>query len=174
VHHVLRFYSMNQGLILRLYMLGARLTRVPLFGRLVRRFMEWYAMHHNAWVLTRDEAKKVIDASTSIAVGRCRCREVFRNCHNPLETDIVIGVGSEAFMATRPDEYRAITKEEAKQIIDACAEKGLIQTIVKCRGDFYAICNCCRCCCVPLRLRRDYKIKNIWGRGKDVLDAAEF
>lgn len=174
MHHVLKFYSLNQEFILRFYMLGAKLTRIPLLGKLVRLFMEWYASQHNVWVLTRDEAKKVIDASTSIAVGRCRCREVFGNCDNPLETDIVIGVGSEAFRAARPDEYRVIGKEEAKEIIDACAEKGLIHTIVKCRGDFYAICNCCKCCCVPLRLRRDYGVRSVWGRDKKILDMFQF
>jgi len=38
--------------------------------------------------------------------------------------------------------------------------------------EFYAICNCCRCCCVPLRLRRDYKLRNTWVRGKGVLGVA--
>jgi len=61
-------------------------------------------------VLTGNEAKKVIDPSTSIALGRCRCMDIFGNCDDPLETDIVIGAGSDAFRATRIGKYRGIMK----------------------------------------------------------------
>ncbi|AEA46491.1 hypothetical protein [Archaeoglobus veneficus] len=171
MHHVLRFYSANQELVIRFYMLGAKFTRLPVVGRLVRALMNWYAVtQHAAWILTPEEAKKVIDSATSIAVGDCKCRKVFRNCDNPIRTDIVIGVGYAVFTEVRREEYEEISKEEAKKIIDECSRRGLVQSLVKCRGEVYAICNCCTCCCVPLRLRRDYGIKKVWRRDREVLN----
>lgn len=35
-----------------------------------------------------------------------------------------------------------------------------------------AICNCCPCCCVPLRLRKDYGIKGALVRDASLLDNA--
>ncbi len=65
-----------------------------------------------------------------------------------------------------------ITKEESRAILKQCHEKGLIHTIIKCREEFYAICNCCACCCVPLRMKRDYGIGKAVIRHKDIV--AEF
>lgn len=170
-HHTLKFYSINQELILRIYMLGAKLAKIPVAGRVVKAIMEWYARNqHSAWILTREEAKELIDRATSIAVGDCKCRKVFKNCDNPLKTDIVLGIGYDVFMEVRKGEYREISKLEAKKIIDECSERGLVHTIVKCQDNFYAICNCCSCCCVPLRLRREYGVKNVWKRDKDILN----
>ena len=171
MHHALRFYSAHSEIVIRMYMFGAKFTRLPVVGRLVKVLMNWYAVtQHAAWFLTPEEAKKVIDAATSIALGDCTCRKVFKNCSNPIRTDIVIGIGYNVFTEVRTDEYEEITKEEAKKIIDDCSKRRLVQSLMKCRDDVYAICNCCPCCCVPLRLRRDYGIKNVWSKDKSVLD----
>jgi len=34
---------------------------------------------------------------------------------------------------------------------------------------FYAICNCCSCCCVPLRLKKEYGIGNALVRSDDIV-----
>ena len=62
-----------------------------------------------------------------------------------------------------------VAKQEAKDILRQCHQKGLIHTIVKCRQDFYAICNCCSCCCVPLRLSKQYGIGNALSRSDDIV-----
>ena len=171
MHHALRFYSSNQEFVIRFYMFGAKFTKLPVIGRLVRAFMKWYALtQHSAYILTPDEAKRVIDAATNVAVGDCKCRKVFRNCDNPIRTDIVIGVGYDVFTEVRREEYKKISKEEAKRIIDECSERGFVQSLVKCRGEVYAICNCCTCCCVPLRLRRDYGIREVWKRDRNAVN----
>jgi hypothetical protein len=171
MHHALRFYGAHSENVLRLYMLGAKFTRLPVIGRLVKALINWYARtQHAASILTAEEAKRIIDVSTSIALGDCTCRKVFKNCDNTIKTDIVIGVGYDVFRDVRTEEYEKISKEEAKKIIDECRSAGLVQSLLKCKGEVYAICNCCPCCCVPLRLKRDYGIKAVWSRDRRVVD----
>ena len=170
MHHVLRFYCAHQELVLRLYMFAAKFSKLPLIGKYVKILMNWYALtRHMAWILTFEEAKRIINKSTSIAVGDCKCRKVFNNCDGPIKTDLVIGIGYDVFTDIRKDEFVKISKEEARNIIDECSKKGLIQTLIKCRGEVYAICNCCMCCCVPLRLNKVYGIKSSWIRDKNAM-----
>ena len=63
-----------------------------------------------------------------------------------------------------------ITKGQAREILRQCNVNGLIHTIIKCRQDFYAICNCCSCCCVPLRLNKQYGIGNALVRKSNIVE----
>jgi hypothetical protein len=62
-----------------------------------------------------------------------------------------------------------ISREAADEILRDNQRRGLIFTIVKCREDFYAICSCCSCCCVPLRLSKQYGIGEAVVRHKDIV-----
>lgn len=174
MHHVLRFYSSHQELVLRLYMFAAKFTTLPVIGKSVKTLMQWYALsQHKAWILTSEEAKNIINAATSIAVGDCKCRKIFENCDGPTRTDIVIGLGTLGYDVStevRKDEFIEISKEEAKKIIDECKRSGLIQSLVKCRNEAYAICNCCTCCCIPLQLSKVYGITDSLSRDKRVVN----
>lgn len=170
MHHALRLYSINPGLVIRFYMFGAKFTNLPIIGALIRTLINRYALtQHAAYILTPQEAKRVIGAASSIAVGVCRCRKVFKNCEHPIKTDIVFGVGFDVFTDTRKDEFTKISKEEAWNIIDECSRLGLIQTLLRCRDEAYSICNCCTCCCVPLRLRRDFGVRDALSRDKNIV-----
>ena len=116
-----------------------------------------------------------LDGST--AVGPCRCRAAHGACDHPLETDIVIRTGVEAWTRAFPQEYRLIDKEEAKGIVSACRELGMWPMVfvhcpvhehaaggstplpqgieVTSRENEYVICNCCTCGCVPYMLNRE-------------------
>jgi len=119
---------------------------------------------------------RLIDAQQGpIAVGPCRCRAAHGACEHPLETDIVIRTGVEAWTRAFPEEYRAIDKEEAKGIVTECSRLGMWQMVfVHCpvhehgsgpgdqagmphsgEGNEYVICNCCPCGCVPYLLNRE-------------------
>ena len=81
----------------------------------------------------------------------------------------MLGTSGNVFIAERPGDYREITKDEAKEVIRESHRRGLVHSIIKCRDDFYAICNCCTCCCVPLRLKKQYGIGNALVRHPDVV-----
>ncbi len=171
MHHFLKFYGTNQELVIKFYIWGAKFSRLPFIGSIFKKSMDWYAeTQHKALILTKEETKNLIGAATSIAVGECKCRKVFGNCDAPIRADIVFGVGYDVFGQVSEGEYSEISKEEAMDIIDECSRMGLIQCVLKCRDEVYAICNCCPCCCVPLRLSREYGIKGVWVRDKNLVD----
>lgn len=171
MHHTLRFYSRHREFALRLYMLGGRMTRLPLVGRLVRWVANtWGRNLEGAYLLTPSEADRVVEAAEGLAVGPCACRETFRNCDSPVSAEIMLGLERNVFVSERPEAYREITSSEAKRILAECRERGLIHTLIKCRQDFYAICSCCTCCCVPLRLSKQYGIGGALARHPRIVD----
>lgn len=145
-------------------------TKIPLLGRLVRRLADAYATNlHNAYLLTPTEARQLLDIAGGLAAGPCDCRVVFNNCDNPKNNEILLGPTRHILMEAMPDGSREITREEAGEILRDSHERRLVHTIIKCRGDFYAICNCCSCCCVPLRLSKQYGIGEVLVRHKDIV-----
>jgi hypothetical protein len=170
MHHALKLYSRYREKVLHFYMFGAKCTRIPLAGRLARWIANtWGKSMENAYVITTGQACAIVDISEQLYLGPCTCREVFGNCDNPVMAEIMIGFHNNAFVDERPEDYRKLTKEEAKDVLEDCHERGMVHTIIKCRNDFFAICNCCTCCCVPLRLHNDYGIGNALARDKDIV-----
>ncbi len=170
MHHSLKFYGGHRLGALRLYMFWARWTRIPLLGRLVRWIGNRYGnTMHCAYLLTPTEAEELVDIAEGVAVGPCDCRRVFGNCDNPIYAEILLGPSRHVFLEAMPHDSHEITKDEAIAILRDCHHRGLIHTIAKCRNDFYAICNCCSCCCVPLRLSKQYGIGNALVRHKDIV-----
>jgi hypothetical protein len=170
MHHSLRLYSKYRDFFLRLYIFGGKCTKLPLIGKLVRLVANAYGRNmEGAYLLTTDEAEEIVDSAEGLSLGPCACRAVFRNCDNPINTEIMVGLSRNEFIEERPQDYREITKQEAKDILRQCHQRGLIHTLIKCRQDFYAICNCCSCCCVPLRLSKKYGIGNALIRSDDIV-----
>jgi len=170
MHHSLRLYSKYRELFLRLYIFGGMCTKLPLIGKLVRLVADAYGRNmEGAYLLTTDEAEEIVDSAEGLSLGPCACRAVFRNCDNPINAEIMVGLSRNVFIEERPQDYREITKQEAKDILRQCHQRGLIHTIIKCRQDFFAICNCCSCCCVPLRLSKKYGIGNALTRSDDIV-----
>jgi hypothetical protein len=142
-----------------------------LIGNLVRKAANFYGKNASgAYLLTLQEANEIVDASEGLALGPCTCRTVFKNCENPINTEIMLSVGRNIFIEERPHDYAEITKEQAKDVLRQSHLNGLIHTIIKCRQDFYAICNCCSCCCVPLRLNKQYGIDNALARKRYIIE----
>ena len=141
-----------------------------MIGSLVRSVANSYGRKaSSAYLLTPAEADEIIDSSPRLALGPCTCRQVFHNCNNALNTEIMIGTTPDVFTEERPNDYREISREEAKNILRQCHQNGLIHTITKCRHDLYAICNCCACCCVPLRLKKNYGIGQALNRTEGIV-----
>jgi hypothetical protein len=170
MHHTLKLYSANRRLVLRFYMLFAGCTRIPLLGRLARWAANAYGRSlHRAYLLTPEEALELVNVAGGLAVTACDCRRVFKNCDHPIITEILLGPTRHVMLEAMPRESREISHGEAEEILRVNQRRGLVFTIIKCRGDFYAICSCCSCCCVPLRLSKRYGIGEALVRHKDIL-----
>jgi len=170
MHHTLKFYNANRVFVLRLYMFGARCTRLPLVGGLVRKIANAYARsEHRSYLLTGAEAEELASLAGGIAASKCTCRSIYHKCNHPLDNEILLAPSRHVLDETMPRDAREITPVQAIDILKDSQRRGLVLTIVKCREDFYAICSCCSCCCVPLRFSRRYNIGEALVRHKDIV-----
>jgi ferredoxin len=168
-------------LYLGYHLLRGRFRRIGALGP-VRAVLNWavvapfgYAGDTARAMPTRQVLEMIDELEGPIAVGPCRCRLAHHACDHPLETDIVIRTGVEAWTRAFPGEYRPIGREEAKEIVSECSRLGMWQMVfVHCpvhehrssrsgqpatrddgESNEYVICNCCPCGCVPYILNRD-------------------
>ena len=173
MHHTLKLYSRHREFALKFYLFWAGWTRIPLIGKLVRKVGNtWGKKLEGAYLLKTSEAEQIVDLAEELALGPCACRQVSHHCDNPVQAEIMLNLHGNVFVTERPEEYRAISKNEAKALLRDFHKRGLIHTIIKCREDYYAICNCCACCCVPMRLAKQYGITSALIRKEDIV--AEF
>jgi hypothetical protein len=172
MHHTLGLYGKHQHGTIHLYMSLIKITRIPLIGHVARWVANAYGKFgHSGYSLTLDEAERIVDISKTVAVGPCSCRQEFHNFSHPIMSEIVLGNGTSEVYADREDEFRSISKEEAKDILRQARKKNLVQSIMRCGDNYYAICNCCTCCCVPMRLRSQYGVGLALVRNPQVVEA---
>jgi hypothetical protein len=170
MHHTLKFYNANRPFILRIYMFGARCTQLPLIGGLARKFANFYARgEHRAYLLTAEEAAEMVTLAKGVASSGCTCRKLYHNCSHPKDNEILLAPSRHALVETMPKDAQEITPERAKAIMADSKSRGLVLTVIKCRADYYAICSCCSCCCVPLRFSKKYGIGEALQRHKDIV-----
>ncbi len=86
-----------------------------------------------------------------IVALQCPCRAARKNPCYPLEVCLIIGEPFASFVNEHhPEKSRFITGDEALQIIDQEHGRGHVQHAFfkdAMLDRFYAICNCCGCCC---------------------------
>ena len=106
------------------------------------------------------QASEFLEKAQSWGVRDCICRKQQRllgkECHHKLETCLVFAPVKNAFARSTVD--RAITKEEALQILLETEEAGLVHSSGNYRDGVEYICNCCTCCCGIIRGIADYGI----------------
>jgi ferredoxin len=93
----------------------------------------------------------VLQNPDHIVVLECPCRASRPNPCQPLDVCLVVGEPFASFVAEHhPRRSRWITPEEAVDILCAEHERGHVHHAFfkdAMLGRFYAICNCCACCC---------------------------
>ncbi len=89
-----------------------------------------------------------------IVALNCPCRSAKPNPCLPLDVCLVVGEPFASFvMEHNPNQARWITKQEAVEILEAEDRRGHVHHAFfkdAMLGRFYAICNCCACCCGAL------------------------
>lgn len=93
----------------------------------------------------------VLQNPDHIAVLECPCRAARSNPCQPLDVCLIIGEPFTSFILEHhPRKSRRITPKEAVDILKAEDERGHVHHAFfkdAMFGRFYAICNCCSCCC---------------------------
>jgi Na+-translocating ferredoxin:NAD+ oxidoreductase subunit B len=109
-----------------------------------------------------EQATAFLENAQSWGVRECICRKqqhlLGKGCHHALETCLVFAPMKNAFDRSKVD--RAITKEEALQILRETEEAGLVHSSGNYRDGIEYICNCCTCCCGIMRGIAEYGILN--------------
>ncbi len=94
-----------------------------------------------------------------IAAIDCPCRAARENPCLPMDVCLVIGEPFSSFVIEhQPKRSRWITSEEAQQILKEEDQRGHVHHAFfkdAMLGRFYAICNCCSCCCAALQAQRN-------------------
>jgi Pyruvate/2-oxoacid:ferredoxin oxidoreductase delta subunit len=93
----------------------------------------------------------VLKAPPEIVVYKCACRHTRENPCQPTQVCMMIGRSVGDFrMKHHPAQTRRIGQAEALELLRAEHERGHVHSAWfkdAIGGRFYALCNCCRCCC---------------------------
>ena len=159
---ILRGMFRNYQDLLRFYLFGARLTRVPLIGPMLARpiLSEYGNVMHGGVALPLSEINRVIDQAGDIVAGECPCRTLAHKCDNPTNNCLKLNTAGRVLLDTTPETSRRISKEEAREIVARSFENGLLLQLEWCVNPYhYDICSCCDCCCTARRLKFEYGIE---------------
>jgi ferredoxin len=111
-------------------------------------------------VIPYPEARAIImqDPDHIVAL-ECPCRSVKENPCTPLYVCLIIGEPFASFVIEHhPDRSRWISSAEASEILEAERDRGHVSHAFfkdAMLGRFYAICNCCECCCGAMNAHRN-------------------
>ena len=107
----------------------------------------------------------VLAGPLDIAVYECPCRQLRQNPCTPTQVCMVIGQPFVDFMMEHhPGSARRISQRKAVELLRAEHHRGHIHTAWfkdASAGRFYAICNCCSCCCGGIKAMNQHHIPMI-------------
>lgn len=93
----------------------------------------------------------VLNASPEIAAYECVCRNGREKHCQPTQVCMVVGQPfADLVLEHHPDRSRRLNREEALELLEAEHQRGHVHTAWfkdALMGRFYALCNCCKCCC---------------------------
>ncbi len=137
---------------------------------------KWFTDRYHGKVLTQDQAKKIVTldidvplqnleqiipheiarsivltAAPRIVAFECACRHARPHHCEPTRVCLFVGEPFAGFMLEHhPSESRELTRTEALALLDEEHARGHLHSAWfkdAMMGRFYAICNCCKCCC---------------------------
>ena len=101
----------------------------------------------------------VLENPDHIVALECPCRSSRAHPCKPLDVCLIVGEPFAGFMAEHhPSRARRITQAEAERILREEEERGHVHHAFfkdAMLDRFYAICNCCSCCCGAMQAQRN-------------------
>ena len=145
-------------------------------ARMGRRTRKWIADQQHSKVLTPELAQAIItnehdiplhdleqvipypmardlvlNGPPDVAVSECPCRHAHKKPCQPMQVCISVGQPFVNFVLEHhPNTSRRLTQSQALELLRAEHERGHVHTAWfknVLLNRFYAICNCCKCCC---------------------------
>jgi Fe-S-cluster-containing hydrogenase component 2 len=114
----------------------------------------------NQEALPYDRVSQIVEQSQSFMVQECICKKEQGLLDNPCDKPLEICMAFAPIPNVFDDQKtgRAITKEEAKELLKKAEEAGLVHMTNNFQNGRFFICNCCGCCCGVLRSINEYGI----------------
>jgi ferredoxin len=113
-------------------------------------------------VMPYERASTYVDAAKSWGLLNCICRLqkrlVGEGCSHSLENCLALSSRADAFAGL--DSIRALSRDEAVQVLKAASDEGLVHTTANSQAGVSYICNCCSCSCGFLRAAREFGVSN--------------
>ncbi len=105
-------------------------------------------------IIPPQEAERLVAGAGKVYLRDCPCRSEMQVC--PRETWAVCMLFEHA-SPQDPQKAKRISPHEAVQIVRTTTERGDIHQVFYFEDGArpYELCNCCTCCCFPLRQARD-------------------
>ena len=117
-------------------------------------------------VMPYEKASTYLNDARSWGVLNCICRVqqklIGKGCDHTVENCLVFSSRPDAF--DRTDDIRAISKEEALEILAEADREGLVHAPSNTQTEVNYICNCCTCSCGVLRGMVEYGNTDIIAR----------
>lgn len=108
-------------------------------------------IEHTHQILPYEDVVKILDSLDYFSVSTCPCRHRKNidpespNCKYPTENCLHFGELGRYIVEN--DLGREITRQEAHDILQQCAELGLVHGVANYQEEVAILCNCCKCCC---------------------------
>jgi ferredoxin len=113
--------------------------------------------------LLLEEALQQVEAAEFHAVVNCDCRSSEQACDRMVETCIRFDDG--ARYTVERGLGRVLTKEECKEVVINTDRDGLMHIGTKdMQHGLFGFCNCCTCCCFPLRASKILDSEKVYPR----------
>ena len=160
--------------------------------RMTPKFKRWWADHYHGKVITtelataiitldhdikRTDLDKIIPYPTArdillkgpprVVLLDCPCRDAREDPCQPTDVCMVVG-GGDFTLDHHPKRSRVVTQQEALDLLKAEHERGHVHTAYfkdACDNKFYAICNCCSCCCGGLIAMTQHEVPMVASSG---------
>ena len=103
----------------------------------------------------------------NVVLFDCPCRAARENPCLPTDVCMVVG-GGDFTLDHHPQRSRRVTQEEALEVLHAEHQRGHVHTAYfkdACDDRFYAICNCCGCCCGGLEAMTKHGVPMVASSG---------
>lgn len=108
-------------------------------------------------ILVYEDAARMIEDASEIAVVDCTCRKSHRHCDKPVEVCLQLNRGAE--YTRRRGTGRMIDRKEALAILRLSEDAGLVHATENKGGPLHVLCNCCTCCCEMMRFAKNAKTR---------------
>jgi NAD-dependent dihydropyrimidine dehydrogenase PreA subunit len=130
----------------------------------MRVFPSWKALEASPRIpkeeiMPCEDIREIIKAADPVSVVACPCRRVLGDYERPLEVCLQVNRAAQ-YAINRGAAKRALSKEEAIELMGEAEEAGLVHTVSNSVVTTRLVCNCCACCCPLIEPLHYHKIKH--------------